>query len=169
MTETLAAVAQSACPLDCPDSCTLDVTVEGGRVLVPTARGKEAGWRSLLPGKLEDTWSFVGPEGKPNARLADGVLSFNSAAVTDYRELSFRMDPAETKNSIDDDGDGMIDEGSLVLAIRGSHVALIRNVESCRIRLDGRVLRIALKIASVGSAGKIKRYTMRRSYYLRNN
>ena len=53
-----------------------DFRVEGGRVLVPTARGKEVGWRSLLPGKLEDTWSFVGGKGKPNARLADGVLSF---------------------------------------------------------------------------------------------
>lgn len=60
-------------------------SVLGGSRLVPTEHGKKLGWRSLLAGDLDKTWSFVGGKGrKPNRRFADGVLEFFAEGPRGY-------------------------------------------------------------------------------------
>ena len=43
---------QTACPLDCPDACTLDVTVEKGRILKIDGGDANAATRNFICAKV---------------------------------------------------------------------------------------------------------------------
>jgi len=103
-------------------------------------------------------------------QAADGVLSMNAAALTPAREFQFVIDDNETANGIDDDGDGMIDEGKLELRINTSQLELIATgVELCRFSLTGRVLSVRLQCARRDHQGHVYRAVVTHSIYMRNS
>jgi len=100
---------------------------------------------------------------------ATGLLSMNAALSTSPRELTFQMEAGESDNGIDDDGDGIIDEGTVRLLHNGVTVTVVRDVELCEFALDQRVITVRLRCAKRQSGGLVHRATFEQSFYLRNN
>jgi hypothetical protein len=101
-------------------------------------------------------------------RSASGTLSLNAAALTEPRELQLRLDSGESVNGRDDDGDGLVDEGQLVLTYDGASVAMANGIEGCTYTLTGRLLAVELR-AAVRRRGGVQRFTVQETIYLRNN
>jgi len=102
-------------------------------------------------------------------RSARGELSMNAAGLTAPRTLRIQLDPGEVENGIDDDGDGMIDEGRVMLRYDGVDVAMAQNIERCVFTLSGRLLTIEMRSAARRRDGGLQRFTVRETIYLRNN
>ncbi|MCA8973242.1 MAG: prepilin-type N-terminal cleavage/methylation domain-containing protein [Planctomycetes bacterium] len=101
---------------------------------------------------------------------ADGVLSMNSAALTPARALEFVIEPGETANGADDDGDGLVDEGKLQLTVGSVATDMIlAGVETCSFTMNGRVLRIQLGCARGDRLGRIHRTTATFDVFMRNS
>lgn len=90
-------------------------------------------------------------------------------ATTGVREIRFARDRAEAANGIDDDGDGFIDEGEVSIQQAGVSIAVLRDVEDCRFRLDGRILELRLRIARRDQRGRSYRAVVEHQFHLRNN
>lgn len=118
-------------------------------------------WISPLPGSTHPTFRF---------QAADGVLSMNAAALTPLRELEFVLDGGEVANGLDDDGDGMVDEGKLQLRVSSSQLELIaQGVEQCNFTLNGRVLSVHLQCARRDHDGRVYRAVATHSICMRNS
>lgn len=102
-------------------------------------------------------------------RSADGVLSLKASSLTQPRTLRWVMDSAESSNGQDDDGDGLIDEGSVMLTYDSSETVHISDIEECTFTLDGRLLRITLRAAERDLDGRMHRASLEHSLYVRNN
>lgn len=100
---------------------------------------------------------------------AAGLLSMNARLSTSTRRVVFTREPGELANGSDDDGDGLIDEGSITLLHEATEVAVVRNVEQCEFELDGRLLCMRMTVARRAGDGRIERAHLERSIYLRNN
>ncbi len=100
---------------------------------------------------------------------ASGLLSMNAALLTSPRRVVFALEPSETDNDVDDDGDGLIDEGSITLLQNSTTLAILKDVEECSFSLDGRILMMRLQVARRNSEGRIYRTFLEQSFYLRNN
>lgn len=102
-------------------------------------------------------------------KSADGELSMNATQVTDYRVLRFALEPGEIDNDVDDDGDGLVDEGSLSLTYEGQETVIATQIELCTFTLDGRLMTIDLQAAEVGPDQRVYRARLSQSVYMRNN
>ena len=101
---------------------------------------------------------------------ADGNLALNSGAVTAPRSLEFELDPNEFDNGIDDDKDGIVDEGKLYFRYDGSSYVLLANVEACTFSFQDGVLVLFLQAARRENTGKrMHRASVRQRIYFRNN
>ncbi len=100
---------------------------------------------------------------------ASGVLSMNAAALTPPREITFVMDSDEVDNDLDDDGDGMVDEGRVHLLYDTARFTLADSIESCSFIMDGRLLRIRMQSARRDAKGRVYRATVGQVFFLRNN
>src|SRR3954470_15762725 len=58
-------IVRTACPLDCPDSCTLDVTVENGRVVKIDGGDANPTTRGFICGKVRRFTERLYGEGRP--------------------------------------------------------------------------------------------------------
>ncbi len=103
-------------------------------------------------------------------QAADGVLSLNATALTPVREFEFVLEDGELDNGLDDDGDGLIDEGSLQLRVGTTNLELIaEGVEQCTFSLDGRVVSVHLQCAKRDHQGHVYRATSDFTIYMRNS
>ena len=100
---------------------------------------------------------------------ASGLLSMNAALSTSPRRLTFEIEPGEAANGLDDDGDGLVDEGEVRLVHDMVTVAVVRNIEECLFRLDGRMLRVRIAGGRSDQRGTVYRTLLEQSFYLRNN
>jgi prepilin-type N-terminal cleavage/methylation domain-containing protein len=100
---------------------------------------------------------------------ASGLLSMNAALLTTPRRIVFALDPGETDNDVDDDGDGLVDEGTITLLQNGVTLAILKDVEDCAFSLDGRLMFMRLKVARRSSEGRVYRCSLEQRFYLRNN
>ncbi len=100
---------------------------------------------------------------------ASGLLSMNAALLTSPRRVVFALEPSETDNDVDDDGDGLIDEGSITLVQNSTTLSILKDVEECSFSLDGRILMMRLQVARRNSEGRIYRCFLEQRFYLRNN
>ena len=114
------------------------------------------------------TANELDPRSNTRFHAASGTLSMNAANLTSARELEFVLDAGETDNGVDDDGDGMIDEGSLFLQYESARIPLAENVESCSFEIDGPVIRFSVQCAQRDSDGQIHRAVARRVWLIRN-
>ena len=110
-------------------------------------------------------------EARPGVRFesADGVLSMNAAALTLPREITFVMDTDEADNDLDDDGDGMIDEGRVHLLYDTTRFTLADSIEACSFTMDGRLMRIRMEAVRRDAKQRLYRATVVQTYFLRNN
>jgi prepilin-type N-terminal cleavage/methylation domain-containing protein len=108
---------------------------------------------------------------RPGIRFlcASGTESMNAALNTLPRELTFTIDPSETANSADDDGDGLVDEGVVRLVHDNATVAVVRDVEECMFMLDGRLLAVRLRCGKGDGRGRAIRAQVTQDFYMRNN
>lgn len=102
-------------------------------------------------------------------RSAEGELSMNASEVTDFRVLRFALEAGESENGLDDDGDGLVDEGTLTLTYEGQTVVLATRLERCTFTLDNRLLTIEMQAAEVGPEQRVYRARQSQSVYMRNN
>lgn len=100
---------------------------------------------------------------------ASGLLSMNARLNTSTRHVLFTMEAGESANLVDDDGDGLVDEGQITLLHEGTEVAVVNRVEHCSFMLEGRVLHARIGVARRAGDGRIDRAILERSIYLRNN
>jgi prepilin-type N-terminal cleavage/methylation domain-containing protein len=109
--------------------------------------------------------------GRPGLKFqaAEGLLRMNAALSTSPRELKFALDPRELPNGVDDDGDGLNDEGTITLVYDGMSMPLAHEIEQCRFTTAGRFLRISLRAARRDAQGRVHRFTGERTIYVRNN
>lgn len=113
------------------------------------------------------------PDGvdRPSFRFqaAKGELAMNASALTPVREFEFVLEPGETDNEVDDDGDGMVDEGSLTLREGTTVLQVATGLERCLFRLSGRIMTFELRSARRDNAGRVYRSTTRQEIYFRNS
>ena len=102
-------------------------------------------------------------------RSASGLLSMNASLTTSERRIVFVRDPGELKNDVDDDGDGLVDEGRVMLLQNGVTLDILKNVEDLSFELDGRLLTVRLGVARRATNGRIYRFSTESHFYLRNN
>ncbi|MCB9883374.1 MAG: hypothetical protein H6832_13280 [Planctomycetes bacterium] len=101
---------------------------------------------------------------------AEGKISMNAAFATDTREYDFFLDAGESDNGMDDDGDGMIDEGTLILRRAGGPAMTIaRGVEAFAYEVDGRAIRLLIRIARRDEKGRIYRVSATPMIFVRNS
>lgn len=102
-------------------------------------------------------------------RAASGVESMNATALTLPRVLRLEPEATDPTDGVDNDGDGMIDEGYLVLDYDGVAVRLASNIERCVFTLTGRQVEIELHSAARRRNQAVQRFTAHETLYLRNN
>lgn len=100
-------------------------------------------------------------------RAAEGLLSINAALSTPPRQISFELEAGEAANGVDDDGDGLVDEGDVVL-VYGPTPVRLGVFERCDFTFDGRYLRVTL-VCARPSTERVYRATVSQSFYVRNN
>lgn len=95
--------------------------------------------------------------------------STSSVQTTSRCGLRFVLDPAEQQNGKDDNGNGLVDEGRLVYENGSEVVTILPGVESFSLTVDGRVVRITVRLAQKEAGGRIHRAALSRSIYVRNS
>ena len=98
-----------------------------------------------------------------------GQASTDITAPTVQQRLEFVLDADETDNGVDDDGDGLVDEGHLRWQVGGIESVLLRGVETCTFTPEGRLIRFTLECARRGSQGEMRRATVTQNIFIRNS
>jgi prepilin-type N-terminal cleavage/methylation domain-containing protein len=127
---------------------------------VPLAATAAGEWIEPVDGEARPAIQF---------RSATGALSLNAEQLTDPRGFRIELENGETANGADDDNDGMVDEGRLMMDYDGIPVALASNLEAATFTLNGRLLTITLQSAARTRAGVMQRFVANEVLYLRNN
>ena len=99
---------------------------------------------------------------------ASGTLRMNAALLTSMRALEFAMDPTESDNNADDDGDGLVDEGRVSLLHDGTVIHVLQGVEICSFQLTDRLLAIRMR-CGLWKNGRTHRADLTQRIFLRNN
>lgn len=102
-------------------------------------------------------------------RAAAGTESMNAATLTGMRGLHLQLARGEIKNGRDDNGNGLIDEGDVILEYDGVSVRVASNIERLTFTLTNRLLQIELHSGARRRDGSIQRFTVHETLYLRNN
>jgi hypothetical protein len=100
---------------------------------------------------------------------AAGEITMNAARLTPVRAFRFELDATEIDNDAEDDGDGMVDEGDLLMDYDGVTMTMVGDVEVCSFTLTGRLVDIALGSAARRRDGGLQRFAIKETLYLRNN
>lgn len=98
---------------------------------------------------------------------AEGLLSMNAALSTPRRQLTFELESGETANGIDDDGDGLVDEGRL-LYVSDTVSADLGRFEMVTFTTEGSLLRISLRVGISGANRRIYRASVEHAFHIRN-
>lgn len=127
------------------------------------------------PHPIPNVGDWIVPPGpitsRPGIRFQEAVgpISLVPDATTPPSTIERFLDPAETANGTDDDGDGLIDEGTLRGTMGDRGFALALDVEGISFTLNGKVLEVAVVLARKDQSRNVLRSTFRHSIWLRNN
>lgn len=105
--------------------------------------------------------SPTGPWIVPDAAATYPAVRFGTATL---RTLEFVLDANETADGDDDDGDGLVDEGSLRL----DGVPIATGVEACEFALVGQLFRVRLQSGRRDSDRRVHRLVNEARVCLRN-
>ena len=134
--------------------------VEATDADVPARAAAAGEWIEPEEGEVRTAISF---------QSAAGVVSMNAARLTSAQVLRFAMEASEVDNDADDDGDGWIDEGDVVLETDSGQVTMAAHVEGLTFALTGRVLTIVLANAARQRGGAMQRFSVEETLFMRNN
>jgi prepilin-type N-terminal cleavage/methylation domain-containing protein len=101
-------------------------------------------------------------------RSSLGPLWLDSTSLTEQRTIEFILDDGEASNSSDDDGDGLVDEGQLILREGSTNTALLADVTGCQFMLDGNLLSLSMTRVRRSHDGLLIACTLSRSYWVRS-
>ena len=99
---------------------------------------------------------------------ATGTASMNAMLSTSLRAVRFTREPTEVANGVDDDGDGLVDEGTVSLLHDGATIHVLRGVEVCNFQLGDRLLAVRMR-CGISKGGRIHRADLTQRLFLRNN
>jgi type II secretory pathway pseudopilin PulG len=99
---------------------------------------------------------------------ATGTESMNAMLSTSTRALEFTLEPTESANGVDDDEDGLVDEGTVSLLHEGVIVHVLHGVEICSFQLTDRLLAIRMR-CGFEKNGRTHRADLTQRIFLRNN
>ena len=106
----------------------------------------------------------------PMAQALNRLANGGAMQLDPNRTLTFARDRTEAANGRDDDGDGLVDEGSIELTnTDGSRSVVVSGVESISYSIAGRVLTLAIQVGARDSARRVHRSRHQLSISLRNN
>lgn len=98
-----------------------------------------------------------------------GVPSAPSATATTL-SLEFVNDANDPDNDLDDDGDGLIDEGTLFRSDGTNTVEVLRGVEQCSFAIENQLLRVTLHWARTdGATDTVQRAQCVHNIVIHNN
>ena len=118
-------------------------------------------WVTPVEGTAYGTIQFQEPAGLPTA---------STVALQAPRMLEFKLDPKEIQNGIDDDGDGLVDEGSVwTTRSGGERACLASDIESFSVVKTGRLLRITIQSCALDSKQRPHRSKSVQTMVLRND
>ena len=101
-------------------------------------------------------------------RVVSGLLNINATDSIGPYVLELVRDPAETVNGIDDDGDGLVDEGDLVLRTPDAETTVLSGVELFTATVSGATLRVRVRAARTDSSGRVRRVFRDQAFNIRN-
>jgi hypothetical protein len=101
-------------------------------------------------------------------RTVSGLLNINASDSIGPYVLEFVLDPGETANGVDDDGDGLVDEGDVWLRTPAAETTVLHRVELFKISVIGASLRVEVRAASTDSRGRIRRVLRNQVFHIRN-
>jgi prepilin-type N-terminal cleavage/methylation domain-containing protein len=127
---------------------------------VPTLASAVGEWIEPNEGEARSAVSF---------QAASGVVSMNAAMLTTTHVLRFELEPTETDNDVDDDGDGWVDEGDVVLERDGTSIVLASRIEQMTCSLTDRLLTLVMATAVRKPGGGMSRFSIQEVLFLRNN
>lgn len=90
--------------------------------------------------------------------MGDAGLALNPPSRR-YR-LVFQRDADELPNGTDDDGDGLIDEGQLLLSHDGNPPVRVGTLEACTFEREGQTIRVSFRYARLGHGRRLVRTTV---------
>jgi prepilin-type N-terminal cleavage/methylation domain-containing protein len=123
-------------------------------------------WISPVDDDPRDNLRFESAEG---IFTMSGIPLSNVSNTTGPQAFEFVREDSEAANGVDDDGDGLIDEGRLEMTTDTLHIVLGRGIERCTFSLHGRIIHMILTCAAADGANKVARATYDYSVYMRNN
>lgn len=101
-------------------------------------------------------------------QVSTGILAMNASELTTPRALEYILDPNEIANGMDDDGDGLMDEGKLWLSFDAIRTAIATGVEASSFELDGEIVRFSLLCARRDGNGQVHRTVTEHVWCVRN-
>jgi prepilin-type N-terminal cleavage/methylation domain-containing protein len=108
------------------------------------------------------------PRGNVRFQCAEGVRNLNAEALTSARELEIELEDGESDNGVDDDGDGLVDESTLMLRHGSARVSIASGVEEIAFELDGRAFRMTMRCGKSDQRGGVNRVTQQYVWWVRN-
>lgn len=103
-------------------------------------------------------------------RLVVDFASDLTPQLGSLRTLQFELDPAETRNGNDDDGDGLVDEGKIVMVDdAGRRMGVAAGVEALTLRKTGRSWTVTVSAAVRDATGRTHRTTAQQRILIQNN
>jgi len=97
-----------------------------------------------------------------------GDLSFNAKDTEGPFSFELELEAGEKANGIDDDGDGLIDEGRVLLQVPAAVTTVLPRVESLTVTVEGSLVTVRLVGARPDKQKHIHRITRIRKYQIRN-
>jgi hypothetical protein len=119
-----------------------DVAAAAAAGLTPPAVGDLVAVRQHQPRR---SLEWTAPAGPPSIAPTRPIV---------VRRLECVRDPSELENGIDDDGDDLVDEQSLLLTVGGRAVPLLEHVLDASFEADGRTVRVYVRAARRDAQGR---------------
>lgn len=111
-----------------------------------------------------DGWSVPAPDTPyPALRFA------TDDPIEPITELEFVRDIGEISNGADDDGDGLVDEGSLQIRRGGDWITIATGIEALTFSLASRLMTFTMACAHRDDGGRVLRGRRDLRVYLRNS
>ncbi|HEX6811576.1 MAG TPA: hypothetical protein VF384_08140 [Planctomycetota bacterium] len=148
----------------------LDTVFRAGRRRTVEVKATQADVTALRATAIGEWCSMVTADPRTCLRLESTTGEDGPELIVPVRmnELAFVRDAAELADGLDNDGDGLFDEGSLKWTRGGFTSDIARDLEICTFQLDRDSVRVTLQFAVAGHGGTLRRTKLQHTVRLNN-